>query len=1092
MRTTKQVSFSACLLLVFMSFSNMLQAVSGAEIYYEYLGTNHYKVTLQVYRGCTEAALPTTQTVNFSSISCNNSFTASMNLEQSYEVSGLGASQIGNSTCNGGTLPGFELYVYTDTLIFPQTCSDWVIAWTDCCRNPDFTNVATVGSVIYIAAHVDTRFTYSSPKFNRAPLPYYCANATTASELHGPSDYPAYMDSFVTTLTCPLQGPNNCVSLAAGLSASEPFLLEPSTSIVIDKLRKKVFFDAVGNLSQLAAVATTIYQVKNGDTVGYVQSEVPIVISNNANCTNNNVQVQVDPFFHTGAVYNPNGAYHIRSCGGSTLIFSTILYDPDGDTISLHPSRTNLNSVFGANNVTVIFNTSPPYKPDSVQLFVQINVSSLFFNSFIDNQWKHHFKISIADSDALYPTYTALDMQAGIWRIALIDVPKLCPYSSSSVPIEIALQSLDNSSSPPNVTWRQLSGPPVIFSDTTVYNPTITTPPSLLTDSVVLEIEVTSTIAPVTGSSCTLRSSVTLYYDSIGGCPIPFPNEVVGAIRMDTNQNCIVDPIETRWPNYTVLLFEKGTDSLYYATPPTQDYAAYLDTGTYNVSSSSFDNEPYWSLCSPSQSITIDTTLNPQQLDWSLDPLFLCPKMQVNATAAPLRGCIPRWVWISYNNTGTLDAQNAYLELTVDTFLRVVTSTVPIASQVGSIYRFDLDTIPIGGSGLIRLHIQADCTTPGNTPYHITTHIYPDTICLNTLSNLVIQDSCDLDTAYFQVINYGAAHSTPLSYWIIENQVVVDTGLLQLGQGQNLQINYPMNPYKTYQLVVDPQTNNYAASMVLSCTGDSSYVPTLYTPNHQLDYVATIYNRTVNSYDPNIKEATPTSYGANNYLLPNIPIDYTIHFQNTGNDTAYQVVILDTLSSALNVGSLTMQGASHPYTWRIMPYNSLGYTVLEFTFDNILLTDSTTNEPASHGFVQYHIEQKPNLANFTRIENSAAIYFDLNAPIITNTTLHTICDNCYPFAISNNSVVITTPKIPTPDWDISIYPNPVTGAQLTIEQAQARPCTLELFSLSGILLQSKQINQSISTLDLQELPAGAYFLRVTKADSSKVFKVIRQ
>lgn len=55
-----------------------------------------------------------------------------------------------------------------------------------------------------------------------------------------------------------------------------------------------------------------------------------------------------------------------------------------------------------------------------------------------------------------------------------------------------------------------------------------------------------------------------------------------------------------------------------------------------------------------------------------------------------------------------------------------------------------------------------------------------------------------------------------------------------------------------------------------------------------------------------------------------------------------------------------------------------------------MLPDSNVNEAASHGFTSFRVKQVPNLPVGTLIENSAAIYFDFNAPVITNTSWHTI------------------------------------------------------------------------------------------------------
>jgi hypothetical protein len=1016
---------------------------------------------------------------------------ATLNLEQSYEVSGIHASQIANSTCNGGTLPGFELFVYADTILLPQTCANWVIGWTGCCRNPNFTNLSTTGSPIYVEAGIDSRYLYSSPQFNRVQLPYYCANSSSRSEMPRATAYPSNMDSFISVLTCPLQGANNCLAYAAGLSVNEPLHLAPSTSIFVDNIRRKILFFAEDNLAQLAAVATTTYQIKNGDTVGYVQSDLPLIIDTLSNC-NSAIQFMRDPWFTSAGVWYPYGDYNRVLCGGETIIFSIVAYDVDGDSIQLSTLEVNLAKTFGASNTTVILNSATPFRPDSVQIFVQVNPASGVLYSPLKSSFKQHIRIGVNDNAATYPSYTYLDMNLTVLGIAFRNKPKICPYVSTSIQLEAFLEDRDSLYIGTFASWRQISGPPVVFSDTSIYNPVITTTPSLIGDSVVLEVRTVTVPDSVTGQVCVLTSNLVLHYDNGGYCTTPFPHQVTGAIRIDTNLNCVADTMENRFPFYSILLFEKGIDSFYYAATGDRDYEAYLDTGTYAVSIAEIRSNPYWDFCPPNQTITIDTTINPQVLNWSIEPLFLCPKMEVSLSGSPLRACLGRQIVVNYQNTGTVEATNAYVELTIDSFLTIIGSSEPVVSQVGQVYRFDLDTVSVGVSGQILLNVYANCLTAPQTSYTIDAHVYPDSFCLSSFPNLVITDSCDLDTAYFQVTNYAAAQNAPLLYWIIEDQTVVDTGFLQLGQGQSLTISYPMDVYQTYQLVVDPHSNNYAASYVLSCTGDSIYTPALYEPNHQLAYVSTMYRGTVNSYDPNIKVAEPEGYSADHYILPNTSIDYTIHFQNTGTDTAYQVIILDTLSAHLDVASLELKGASHGYTWRFMPYNAVGYSILEFRFDNILLVDSVANEPASHGFINYKIQQKANLPNFTRVENSASIYFDQNAPVKTNTTFHTICDTCHLFMITDNSVITNVDKMTYSNWRVKVYPNPVSGTQLTIEQSSATISEIELYTLSGILLKRKQISQNIEQLDLGDLLAGAYFLRVISADSNQVFKVIKQ
>lgn len=1089
MYRTKKISFISCLTLVLIGFSSPLKAISGAELAYECLGANQYRIILQVYRDCSEATLPSSQTIDLNSTNCSAGFTTTLNLEQSYEVSGIHPDSIGNSTCNGGTLPGFELFVYTDTITLPQTCSDWLIAWTGCCRSSNITNLSTVGSSIYVEAQIDSRYLYSSPQFNRQQLAYYCANSNTNSEFHGPTNYPANMDSFVTTLTCPLQGANNCLPYAAGLSINEPFHLASGTSIIIDNLARDVLFDAENNLAQVAAIATTIYQLKNGDTVGYVQSEIPLVILDSISDCNDGIRTS-PPLLFSSAQWNPFALYDIDLCAGEVSIFNIIVEDLDGDTISIAPLEVNLEAVFGASNYTIFVVNSPPFRHDSIQVFVQITPALNPTYNPLQSNTREHIRLGFTDNGNTYPSYTYMDMNFTFIEVVYRNQPKICPYAPMSIPLEALIEQ--DSLVIPGAHWEQISGPPVSFSDTAIYNPIITTTPSVHGDSIVLELTAITPPDPATGASCVLTSRLVLEYDSSGYCNRPFPNEVVGAIQIDTNQNCLPDSLEARFPFYSILLFEKGIDSFYYAGTGTQDYEAYLDTGTYSVSIAEVDNNPYWSFCLPNQTITIDTMVNPQYLDWSVEPLFFCPKMEIDLSGNPLRACINRQVAVDYKNAGTMLATDVYIEVTMDTFLTVLNSSVPISNQIGNVYRFDIDTVDIGVAGQILLTVEANCSSAFNQPYIIDAHIYPDSFCTNILPHMVINDSCTVDTAYFQVINYVAAHSAPLVYWMIENEVVVDTGTIQLGQSQSLTLSYPVDSSQTYQLVIEPASNNYAASMPVNCISDTVSTPLLFIPNNQLGYRSTLYSRLVGSFDPNIKVAEPQGYGSEHYILPNTPIDYTIHFQNVGTDTAYQVVIWDTLSPHVNIASLEMKGASHAYTWRMMPYNAFGYTILEVRFDNILLLDSTTNEPASHGFVKYKIQQKPDLPNFTRIENSASIYFDINAPIKTNTTFHTICDTCHLMIISDYSVITDTKKALDERLMIRVYPNPISGNQLTIEQEVPQLCQVELYTLSGVLLKQKEINQNVSTLDMKNLAVGAYFLRITSDTSNQVFKIIKQ
>ena len=123
-------------------------------------------------------------------------------------------------------------------------------------------------------------------------------------------------------------------------------------------------------------------------------------------------------------------------------------------------------------------------------------------------------------------------------------------------------------------------------------------------------------------------------------------------------------------------------------------------------------------------------------------------------------------------------------------------------------------------------------------------------------------------------------------------------------------------------------------------------------------------------------------------------LQYTIRFQNTGNDTAFTVAITDTLSNLLDWSSLEMVSASANYKLTINDGSKLLWL-----FNNINLVDSNKNEVKSHGYLVYRIKAKPTVAIGNIITNTASIYFDYNLPVQTNTETTYILDNLLPLNI---------------------------------------------------------------------------------------------
>lgn len=148
----------------------------------------------------------------------------------------------------------------------------------------------------------------------------------------------------------------------------------------------------------------------------------------------------------------------------------------------------------------------------------------------------------------------------------------------------------------------------------------------------------------------------------------------------------------------------------------------------------------------------------------------------------------------------------------------------------------------------------------------------------------------------------------------------------------------------------------------------------------------------ISAFDPNNKVGNLQGGSINRYMLGNETyIDYLINFQNTGNSPAIDVIIADSISDKFDFSKFELLSSSHNV--EVFAFNGVIY----FRHFDIWLPDSTTNEPESHGYVNFRIGIKDGLAAGDSITNNAYIYFDNNPAIITNYDVHIM-----PYTLSQN------------------------------------------------------------------------------------------
>ncbi len=226
----------------------------------------------------------------------------------------------------------------------------------------------------------------------------------------------------------------------------------------------------------------------------------------------------------------------------------------------------------------------------------------------------------------------------------------------------------------------------------------------------------------------------------------------------------------------------------------------------------------------------------------------------------------------------------------------------------------------------------------------------------------------------------------------------------------------------------------------------------------------------VGSFDPNEKEVYPSG----NIDTATHWLTYTIHFQNTGTAEAQHIYVIDTLDSNIDAGSFQLLAYSH------QPMVQLKGNNLRFNFPNINLPDSNTNEAASHGYVQYKVKLKDNLPVGTDINNTAFIYFDFNAPVVTNTTSNTI------------ALATGVANLGMRNADFGLNPNPATeSVRISIDESMIGSI-VTITDITGREVLHSAVQIRNPQFDIRNLSPGVYFVTLENKTGRLSRKLVKQ
>lgn len=561
-----------------------------------------------------------------------------------------------------------------------------------------------------------------------------------------------------------------------------------------------------------------------------------------------------------------------------------------------------------------------------------------------------------------------------------------------------------------------------------------------------------------------------------------YSNFIQGYAHFDQNHNCAANTNEPALANWIATATKNGqtfttrtrTDGFYDFNVPPGDYAVQIHPPG-----------PLWEPCNGGlYNVSITGSPDTAFQDFPVQDSALCSLLDVSISAPFLRRCFDAVYQVFWCNRGTFGADDAVIQVVLPPQLNFISATLAPSAQSGDTLWFALGTVGFAECGDFKIRVNVDCnTTQLGQTLCTTARIFPDTLCVQPPSwsgaRVVADAQCVGDTMVeFSLKNTGTAPTQMLDYIITEDHVVLYNGTFNLAPGQQMFIQRPANG-STQRIEAGQEPEypfpSHPSAAIEGCGGwASTGVINQYALDDADPFTDIDCQEVRGSYDPNDKQGFPAGYGAEHWIEPETELTYLIRFQNTGTDTAFYVEVRDTLSPWLDPATLRTGAASHDYTW-----NLSGAGALSFRFDNILLPDSNVNEPASHGFVQFRIRPKNDAPLNTLIENEASIYFDFNAPVLTNTTGHRLGRDFY---------TVSLDELPgSTGLPVSIQPNPFRErTRLVLPDYATGLYRFCLYDAGGQMVWDRNFSGPVMELSAAALHQGTYWFELRGPDGKAI------
>ncbi len=394
---------------------------------------------------------------------------------------------------------------------------------------------------------------------------------------------------------------------------------------------------------------------------------------------------------------------------------------------------------------------------------------------------------------------------------------------------------------------------------------------------------------------------------------ISLSNEVLGLVYHDENKDCLPDANESGLSDWIVNM-SAGTNLNFYAnTDYFGNYSVPAQEGDYLLKA--FPPSPYWESCEEEYPVTFTANdFEVETIDIPVQAIVDCPYLEVSLGVAALRPCFDNNYTVQYCNNGTVTAQDAYLEIELDSLLTIVSADIPY-TELNGILTFQLDSVPVSTCETFNFVAFLDCDATVGLTFCAAAHIYPDSLCLPVPNwsgaSVELDATCDNGEVTFTLENVGSAKTTQaVQYYVVEDDVILFQGSInELLVGEKKSLSPITAAGATFRMESSQEPNhpgfNIPSIGIEGCTTGSDPLSlgfiNLYAQNDADPFVDIECIRSTAAYDPNDKQGLPLGVGTENLIKQNQAIEYRLRFQNIGTDTAFNVVILDTLTHLLDI-----------------------------------------------------------------------------------------------------------------------------------------------------------------------------------------------